>query len=614
MSQTDSQAGTGSNEGRVTRSPLRKIERRQWWLWVSAAVIAILLTLGLSSYAFSISYAQEDVAYLLNLPRAMFGLLGLVLLFDIYVVYQQLQIHRMHCKLYEEQELFHLIGENAADMIAVVDTSGRRLYNSPSYQKTLGYSDEELENTAAFEQIHPDDRRFVKEAAEEARRTGLGRKLEYRFLHKNGTWRTLESMASVIRNRQGKPDKFVIINRDITARRDTEKKLRETQARQAQKMEAIGRLSGGIAHDFNNLLGVIIGYTELMETRLSPSDPLHKNVREIKKAGERAALLTRQLLAFSRQQVLEPKVLELNAVVADVENLLRRTIGEDIELTTVLGPKLGRVMADQGQIEQVIMNLAANARDAMPNGGKLIIETTNTELDATFVRDAPYVQPGAYVQVTFTDTGTGMDAETQAHIFEPFFTTKERGKGTGLGLATVYGVVKQSNGYIWVYSEVGKGTTFKICLPRVETAVQAKSLETRQPRSWQGGGTILLVEDEESLRAVTRDVLLQSGFDVLEAPCGLQAVESAQRHHGPIHLLLTDVVMPGLNGPTVAEKLSPLRPEMRVLYMSGYTDYAVGRNGILEPGVHLLVKPYTRETLLRKVDEVLDLARVTNYP
>jgi two-component system cell cycle sensor histidine kinase/response regulator CckA len=614
MSQTDSHAVTESNEGRVTRSPLRKIERRQWWLWVSAAVIALLLTLGLTSYAFSISYAQEDAAYLLNLPRAMYGLLALVLLFDIYVVYQQLQIHRMHETLHEQKELFSLIGENAADMIAVVDTSGRRLYNSPSYQKTLGYSTEELENTAAFEQIHPDDRRFVKEAAEEARRTGLGRKLEYRFLHKNGTWRTLESTASVIRNGQGKSEKFVIINRDITARRDAEKKLRETHARQAQKMEAVGRLSGGIAHDFNNLLGVIIGYTELMETRLSPGDPLHKNVREIKKAGERAALLTRQLLAFSRQQVLEPKVLELNAVVTDVENLLRRAIGEDIELTTVLGPKLGRVMADQGQIEQVIMNLAANARDAMPNGGKLIIETTNTELDATFIRDAPYVQPGFYVQVTFTDTGTGMDPETQAHIFEPFFTTKERGKGTGLGLATVYGVVKQSNGYIWVYSDVGKGTTFKICLPRVETAVQAKSLEPRQLRPWQGGETLLLVEDEESLRAVTRDVLLQGGFEVLEAPGGLQAIESAQRHHGPIHLLLTDVVMPGLNGPTVAEKLSPSRPEMRVLYMSGYTDYAVGRNGILEPGVHLLVKPYTRETLLRKVNEVLDLQRVTNWP
>jgi two-component system cell cycle sensor histidine kinase/response regulator CckA len=260
----------------------------------------------------------------------------------------------------------------------------------------------------------------------------------------------------------------------------------------------------------------------------------------------------------------------------------------------------------------VIMNLAVNARDAMPNGGKLTLETTNAELDATFVRDTPYVRPGPYVQLVFTDTGTGMDAETQAHIFEPFFTTKERGKGTGLGLATSYGVVKQSNGYIWVYSERGKGTTFQICLPRVETAIQAKSLETRQLRSCQGGETILLVEDEEPLRAVTRDLLLQNGFEVLEADGGSQALENSHRHHGPIHLLLTDVVMPGINGPPLAETLAASRPEMKVLYISGYTDYAIGRNGNVESGAHLLAKPYTRETLLLKVRAVLDLDTVTN--
>jgi two-component system cell cycle sensor histidine kinase/response regulator CckA len=614
MNQADSKTIAGPDENRTTRSQLRQIERRQWRLWVSAAIIALLLTVGLVSFSFSIPHPGGNIIYLLNSPRTMYGLLGLVLLFDIYVGYQQLQIHRMHLQLHEQQELFRIIGENAADMIAVVDTSGRRLYNSPSYQKTLGYSEEELGNTAAFEQIHPDDRQFVKEAAEEAQRTGLGRKLEYRFRHKNGAWRILESTASVIRNDQGKPEKFVIVNRDITERREAEKKLRETQARQAPKMEAVGRLSGGIAHDFNNLLGVIIGYTEVMETRVSPGDPLHKSVQEIKKAGERAALLIRQLLAFSRQQVLEPKVLDLNAIVADVENLLRRAIGEDIELSTVLEPKLGRVMADQGQIEQVLMNLAANARDAMPNGGKLTIETTNTELDATIRQDRPYVRIGPYVQLAFADTGTGMDSETQAHIFEPFFTTKERGKGTGLGLATVYGVVKQSNGYIWVSSKLGKGTTFQICLPRVEATVQAESPETRQLRSWQGGETILLVEDEESMRAVTRDVLLQSGFEVFEADGGRQALESAQRHRGPIHLLLTDVVMPGLKGPALAEKLAASHPEMKVLYMSGYTDYAVGRDGILEPGIHLLAKPYTRETLLRKVRAVLDLDRVTICP
>jgi len=614
MNQADSQASkvAGPDENHTTRSQLRKIERRQWGLWVSAAMIALLLTSGLALFALSIPHAEGDITYLLNIPRALYGLLGLVLLFDVYVVYQQLQIHRMHLRLHEQQDLFRLIGENAADMIAVVDTSGRRLYNSPSYQRTLGYSEEELRNTAAFEQIHPDDRKFVKEAAEEAGRTGFGRKLEYRFRHKNGAWRILESTATVIPNDYGEPHKVVIVNRDITERRETEKLMRETQARQGQKMEAVGRLSGGIAHDFNNLLGVIIGYAEAMEPHVSLSEPLQKGVQEIKKAGERAASLTRQLLAFSRQQVLEPKVLDLNAVVTDVENLLRRAIGEDIELTTMLEPTLGRVLADKGQIEQVIMNLAVNARDAMPNGGKLTLETTNAELDATFVRDTPYVRPGPYVQLVFTDTGTGMDAETQAHIFEPFFTTKERGKGTGLGLATSYGVVKQSNGYIWVYSERGKGTTFQICLPRVETAIQAKSLETRQLRSCQGGETILLVEDEEPLRAVTRDLLLQNGFEVLEADGGSQALENSHRHHGPIHLLLTDVVMPGINGPPLAETLAASRPEMKVLYISGYTDYAIGRNGNVESGAHLLAKPYTRETLLLKVRAVLDLDTVTN--
>ena len=607
MSRTHSHTASGFKESRVNRSQLSKIERRQWCLWISAAVIALLLTVGLTSFAFSVGNARMDVIYLLDLPRAMYGLLGLILMFDIYVVYQQIQIHLMHRSLYEQQELFRLIGDNAADMIAVVDMSGRRLYNSPSYQKTLGYSVEELESSPTLEQVHPDDRQFVKEAAEEASRSGEGRKLEYRARHKNGDWRILESTASVIRNCHGKPDKLIIINRDITDRRDSEKRLRETQARQAQKMEAVGRLSGGIAHDFNNLIGIIIGYTELMEARINFSDPLYKGVQEIKKAGDRAALLTRQLLAFSRQQVLEPKVLDLNAVVMDVETLLRRAIGEDIELITMLRPKLGQVMADQGQVEQVIMNLAVNARDAMPKGGRLTIETTNSELDTSFVRDKPYVQPGHYVQLSFSDTGTGMDAETQAHIFEPFFTTKERGRGTGLGLATVYGVVKQSNGYIWVYSELGKGSTFKICLPHVEAAIHVEKAETRQLRSRDGGETILLVEDEEPLRAVTRDVLLQSGFEVLEASGGWQALENAERHHGPIHLLLTDVVMPGMNGPTLAEKLGSSHPEMRVLYMSGYTDYAVGRKGILESGVHLIAKPYTRQTLLSKVYAVLDV-------
>ena len=591
---------------------LRHTERRQWSLWATAILITLLLTFAAASLAFALLRSEGEVFYFLNVRQAVYGLLGLLLLFDVYVIYQQLQNCRTLRQLNEQYELFRLIGESAADMIAVVDMNGRRLYNSPSYQKVLGYSSEELEGTASFEQIHPDDRPLVREAAQEARRTGVGRKLEYRFRHKDGTWRILESVASVIRNAAGEPAKIIIVNRDITERKQAEKELRESQLRQTQKMESLGRLSGGIAHDFNNLLGVIIGYTEVLEVPVIEEELRLKGVREIKKAGQRAASLTRQLLAFSRQQVLEPKVLDLNGVVTDIEKMLRRVIGENIELITTLDASLGRVMADQGQIEQVIINLAANARDAMPNGGKLTIETANAELDETYVRQAPEVRPGRYVFLSVSDSGVGMDAETQAHIFEPFFTTKERGRGTGLGLATVYGVVKQSNGFIWVHSEPASGTLFKIYLPLVEGEVQATSPEVSQPQLATNRETILLVEDEESLRSVTRDLLVQDGYHVVEANSGAQGLEVAQQHHGPIHLMLSDVVMPGMNGPTLARNLAESHPETKVLYMSGYTDHMIDRHGVLEPGVHLLEKPYTRDVLIRKVRAALNAQMVSN--
>jgi two-component system cell cycle sensor histidine kinase/response regulator CckA len=600
-----------SGQGRKTQPNLHQVSRRQWWLWVSAGVITLLLTLGVASFALPMLRTEGDLFHFLNLRQAVSGLFGLVLLFDVYVIYQQLQIHRIQVQLNEQQELFRLISENAADMIAVVDMNGQRLFNSPSYQKVLGYSPEELASTAAFEQIHPDDRPFVKEAAEEARRNGVGRKLEYRFRHKDGTWRILESTASVIQNARGEPEKLVIVNRDITERKQAEKALRENQLRQTQKMEAVGRLSGGVAHDFNNLLGVILGFSEILEERISPGDPLRRSVEQIKKAAQHAASLTRQLLAFSRQQILEPKVLELNAVVTETEKMLRRLIGEDIELVCVLDPGLGRVNADQGQIVQLIMNLAANARDAMPKGGKLTIETVNAELDKSFAMHLPDVRPGSYVQLAFTDTGIGMDAETQTQIFEPFFTTKELGRGTGLGLATVYGVVKQSNGYIWVYSELGKGTTFRIYLPRVEGAGQTPTLDVRQSQSWQGGETILLVEDEDALREMIHQLLVECGYNVLQANNARRGLEVAQQHQGPIHLLLTDVVMPGMNGATLAEKLAASRPETKVLYMSGYADRAIGPHQILDSGADLLEKPFTRDSLTRKVRAVLSLEKVS---
>jgi CheY-like chemotaxis protein len=369
-------------------------------------------------------------------------------------------------------------------------------------------------------------------------------------------------------------------------------------------MEAVGQLSGGIAHDFNNLLGVIIGYSEILEHRLPPNDPLLKECGQIKKAGQSAASLTRQLLAFSRQQVLEPKVLDLNAIVLHVERMLRRLIGEDIDLKATLGSGLGCIKADQSQIEQVIINLAVNARDAMPHGGKLTIETSHVDVDEDYARRHPPQKPGAYVLLTVADTGTGMDAETQSRIFEPFFTTKELGKGTGLGLSTVYGIVRQSGGHIWVSSEPGQGTTFKVYLPRLVQAVQMERPVSGSTGSLRGVETILLVEDEDALRELTRSLLEGAGYTVLEAERPEKAIEIALHHSEPIHLMLTDVVMPGLNGRDLATNLATIRPAMKVVYMSGYTGFT--HPGLADSGATLLAKPFTRDVLLRKLQEVLE--------
>jgi len=369
----------------------------------------------------------------------------------------------------------------------------------------------------------------------------------------------------------------------------------------------VGRLAGGIAHDFNNLLMVIQGYTELLLERLGADDPLRRNADQIREASERAASLTRQLLAFSRKQVLAPKVLNMRMVVADMEKMLRRLIGEDVELATLTPPGLWNVKADRSQVEQVILNLAVNARDAMPRGGKLTIETANVELDNSYSHHQAVVAPGRYVMLAVADTGCGMDAETQAHVFEPFFTTKEKGKGTGLGLATVYGVVKQSGGYVWVYSEPGHGTTFKVYLPRVEESVgvEEKAAEAEAPQ--RGSETILLVEDEKGVRELAREYLVQNGYTVLDAENGARALEIARGHDGPIHLMLTDVVMQGISGRELAEKAAKIRPDMKVLFMSGYTDQAVIHHGLLSADTVLLQKPFTLNALATKLRATLDL-------
>ena len=397
---------------------------------------------------------------------------------------------------------------------------------------------------------------------------------------------------------------FELFAEDVTERRALEQQLR-----QAQKMEAVGRLAGGIAHDFNNLLMVISGYSEFLLERLGTDPTLRGHAQEIANAAERATSLTRQLLAFSRKQMLAPKIVDLNSVVTENVKMLTRLIGEDIDLVMVPGPDIGAVKADPGQIEQVIMNLAVNARDAMPHGGKLTIETANVTLDANYARFHSPVKPGDYVMLAISDTGMGMDPDTQAHIFEPFYTTKGL-KGTGLGLSTVYGIVKQSEGYIWLYSEAGKGTSFKIYLPRFSATGEALAtqpalaVDADQPSP--GHETILLVEDEENLRRLARQSLENQGYRVIDAPDGAAAIKISQAHKGPIHLLLTDVIMPGKNGRELANQISPTRPEMRVLYMSGYTENHIGHNGTLDEGITLLQKPFTLPALKAKVREVLD--------
>jgi len=380
----------------------------------------------------------------------------------------------------------------------------------------------------------------------------------------------------------------------------------EEQLRQAQKMEAVGRLAGGVAHDFNNLLTAINGYSEVLLAELPPDAPLRPYVEEIVKASERAARLTQQLLVFSRKQPVTPEVLDLNAVIADAAGLLRRVIGEDIVLLTRLEPKLGRVYADPGQLHQVLVNLAVNARDAMPEGGRLTIETANITLEAPVPRTFGDVPPGAYVMLAVSDTGCGMDAETQAHIFEPFFTTKEAGKGTGLGLSTVYGIVQQSGGHIWVYSEPGRGAVFKIYLPRVADVSAPLAPPAAAAGAPGGSETVLVVEDDEQVRALMASTLRSSGYRVLEASDGIQALLVLGQHAGPLDLLVTDVVLPGMSGRDVAGHLARLRPEAAVLYVSGYPDHAVVQHGVLEAESALLQKPFTPQALARAVRAALD--------
>ncbi|HXF96086.1 MAG TPA: ATP-binding protein [Gemmatimonadales bacterium] len=484
----------------------------------------------------------------------------------------------------------------------VIGFDWRYLYLNPAALRHARRSREELLGRTMMDCYPGIERTDLFQALARCMRDRRPAALENEFLYPDGKkiWYDLRIQPCA--------EGVSVLSLDITERRRAEERLRE-----AQKMEAIGRLAGGVAHDFNNVLTAIFGYVELMFEDLAEHNPARRDLEEIRKAAQRAAGLTRQLLAFSRQQVLDPVVLSVNELVEDIDKMLRRLVGEDVELRVSLARDAGNVRADAVQLQQVLMNLVVNARDAMPTGGKLLIETANAELAQQYADGDRLVAPGPYVMLAVSDTGVGMDAGIRARIFEPFFTTKERGRGTGLGLSTVYGIVKQSGGYIWVYSEPGRGTTFKVYLPRVDAPAQVPARAAEVGGSPGGSETILLAEDDELLRPLARGLLQKLGYTVLEAKNADQALAMGRDRGGAIDLLVADVVMPGGSGRELATRLAEARPGLKVLYMSGYTDDAIVQHGMLEPGLHFLQKPFTPSVLARKVREVLD-APVTGAP
>ena len=510
---------------------------------------------------------------------------------------------RIERELRRSEERYSDLVENAHDIIYTHDLQGNYTSINKAGERITGYTKQESLKMNLAQAVAPESIEYSRRMMRQKLAGDEETIYELDILAKDGRRIPIEVNTRLI-YQDGVPVGVQGIGRDVT-----ERKHLEQQLRQSQKLEAIGQLAGGVAHDFNNLLTAIIGYSDLLLRQLGKDARFRAEVEEISAAGKRAAALTNQLLAFSRRQVLQPVVLNLNDVVVNIERMLRRLIGEDIDIVTVTEDGLGLTKIDRGQCEQVLMNLAVNARDAMPNGGKLTIETTNVDLDETYTRHHPEIIPGRYILLAVSDTGLGIDAETQSHIFEPFFTTKDQGKGTGLGLSTVYGIVRQSSGHIWVYSEPGHGATFKVYFPRVDEVGESRTAQLESPSTLSGSENIMLVEDDESVRNLTRLVLEEQGYTVLAAESGAKALEAFGPLATAIDLVVTDVIMPQMNGAELVTRLQEMHPQVKVLYVSGYTEEATIHRGVLLQGVDFLQKPFTPEGLARKVREVLNANR-----
>jgi PAS domain S-box-containing protein len=506
----------------------------------------------------------------------------------------------------ETKELFKKIFAGQRDAIFILDKKNPPtiLSCNPAAIKMFGYERIEVLGSTT-KMLHIDEKyfeQFQEYLQEVISRQGFLNPSDFNMKRKDGAVFPAEYSVTPLEDENGQSVGWICIIRDITERRQLEE-----QFQQSQKMEAVGRLAGGVAHDFNNMITIIRGYSQLILAEMDKNNPIHKSILQIDKAGERTELLTRQLLAFSRKQILQPKILNLNELIPETEKMLLRLIGEDIELMTLLKSDIGNIKADPGQIEQVIMNLVINARDAMPKGGKLIIKTMNAVLDEAYVKVHPEAKPGRYVLISVSDTGIGMDSKTCSRIFEPFFTTKGKGQGTGLGLATVYGIVKQSGGHITVDSKPGQGTVFKIYLPSINEAATLKDESKTSDKNLNGSETILVVEDEENVRRVICETLRSHGYKLLEAPHGGNALLSCEQHKGEIDLMLTDVVMPEMSGGDLIDHLMSHYPQMKILCMSGYTDDTIVRHGILEEKVEFIQKPFTTVALAQRIRKVLDV-------